>query len=148
MQCEPQQKLRIFYQVQHTTAFGNSVLSLQLRTTVSLLFAGSSGFVNATVTHDCILTKTTCSCAVLVQQQHTAADGGQRRSPLSLVHSELQQTLQPAQAPQTLSFTLHLQLCGQSARVEIQSHTTSESSDLSVQKPSGSRFDSSSAASP
>lgn len=51
-------------------------------------------------------------CPVPVQQQHTAANRGQRWSPLSLVYPELQQTLQPPQTPQTLPFSLHLQLRG------------------------------------
>ncbi|MEQ2180679.1 hypothetical protein GOODEAATRI_003640 [Goodea atripinnis] len=47
---------------------------------------------------------------VPVQQQHAAADGGQRRPPLPLVHAELQEAVQSAEAPQAIALPLHLQL--------------------------------------
>lgn len=49
---------------------------------------------------------------VPVQQQHTAADRSQRWSSLSVVHTQLQQTLQFTETPQTLPLPLYIQLCG------------------------------------
>lgn len=108
--CEPQQKLRIFYQVRHATAEQPFKYPKSKNVWKFCRVRWPS--------HSRVLTKVTCSCSVLVQQQHSAANGGQRRSSLPLVHSELQQTLQPAQTPQALPFTLHLQLCGQSAGIK------------------------------
>ncbi|MEQ2193837.1 Polycomb protein suz12-B [Xenoophorus captivus] len=54
---------------------------------------------------------------VPVQQQHAAADGGQRRPPLPLVHAELQEAVQSAEAPQAIALPLHLQLRG--AKIEV-----------------------------